>query len=68
MAEYDGYTVAPVAIDGHRLIAGEFDRAGTVQSSLPSFVDPLKPRRSAWAFDRYGLPQMYWNLILKGRL
>ncbi|MGK9273764.1 NAD(P)/FAD-dependent oxidoreductase [Williamsia muralis] len=68
LAEYDGYTVAPVAIDGHRLIAGEFDRAGTVESSLPSFVDPLKPRRSAWAFDRYGLPQMYWNLILKGRL
>jgi sulfide:quinone oxidoreductase len=68
LSEYDGYTVAPVAIDDRRLIAGEFNRAGTVESSLPSFVDPLKPRRSAWAFDRYGLPQMYWNLILKGRL
>jgi sulfide:quinone oxidoreductase len=31
-------------------------------------VDPLKPRRTAWAFDRYGLPQTYWNLILKGRV
>jgi sulfide:quinone oxidoreductase len=31
-------------------------------------VDPLKPRRVAWAFDRYGLPQTYWNLILKGRV
>lgn len=68
MSEYDGYTVAPVATDAHLLIAGEFDRSGAVTSSLPSFVDPLKPRRVAWAFDRYGLPQTYWNLILKGRV
>ncbi|PYE16548.1 sulfide:quinone oxidoreductase [Williamsia limnetica] len=68
LQEYDGYTVAPIAIDAHTLIAAEFDRDGTVTSSLPSFLDPLKPRRSAWAFDRYGLPQTYWNLILKGRL
>jgi sulfide:quinone oxidoreductase len=67
-AEYDGYTVAPVATDAHRLMFGEFDREGALASSLPSFVDPLKPRRWAWAFDRYALPQMYWNLILKGRL
>jgi sulfide:quinone oxidoreductase len=68
LTEYDGYTVAPITTDSHLLIAGEFDRSGTVQSSLPSFLDPLKPRRIAWAFDRYGLPRTYWNLILKGRL
>ncbi|BBZ29514.1 filamentous hemagglutinin [Mycolicibacterium madagascariense] len=66
--EYDGYTVAPIATDAHRLIAAEFDRTGTVTSSLPSVLDPLKPRRSAWAFDRYALPQSYWHLILKGRI
>jgi len=65
--EYDGYTVAPIATDANQLMFGEFDRTG-LTSSLPSFLDPLKPRRWAWAFDRYGLPQMYWNLILKGRL
>lgn len=68
LQEYDGYTVAPVATDAHRLVFGEFDRSGAVRSSLPSFVDPVKPRRWAWAFDRFGLPQMYWHLILKGRL
>ncbi|MGW0163492.1 NAD(P)/FAD-dependent oxidoreductase [Mycobacterium sp. NPDC003323] len=67
-ATYDGYTVAPIATDAHDLIAAEFDRTGAPASSLPSFLDPFKPRRSAWAFDRYGLPQMYWNFILKGRL
>jgi sulfide:quinone oxidoreductase len=65
---YDGYTVAPIATDAHRLIAGEFDRSGALTTSLPSFLDPLKSRRSAWAFDRYGLPRVYWNLLLRGRL
>lgn len=68
LSGYDGYTVAPIAVDAHKLIAAEFDRTGTVTSALPSFLDPLKPRRSAWAFDRYGLPKSYWNLILAGRL
>ena len=67
-SKYDGYTVAPIVTDAHHLIAGEFDRSGAVASSLPSFVDPLKSRRTAWAFDRYALPQIYWNLILNGRL
>ena len=66
--EYDGYTVAPIATDAHHLIAAEFDRTGAVTSSLPSVIDPLKPRRIAWAFDRYALPQSYWHLILNGRL
>ena len=68
LGEYDGYTVAPIPLDSHRLIAAEFDRTGTVTSSLPSFLDPLKPRRLAWAGDRYGLPFSYWHLLLKGHL
>lgn len=68
MTTYDGYTVAPITTDRHLLIAGEFDRTGAIASSLPSFVDSTRPRRSAWAFDRYVLPQSYWHAILKGRL
>ncbi|WP_241548747.1 NAD(P)/FAD-dependent oxidoreductase [Gordonia alkanivorans] len=68
LRDYDGYTVAPITTASHRLIAAEFDRDGNLASSLPSFVDPLTPRRSAWAFDRYVLPRLYWNLILRGRV
>ncbi|WP_232717546.1 NAD(P)/FAD-dependent oxidoreductase [Gordonia metallireducens] len=68
LRDFDGYTVAPIATASHRLIAAEFDRDGTSMSSIPSFLDPLKPRRSAWAFDRYVLPRLYWNLILRGRV
>ncbi|MGA9872936.1 MAG: FAD/NAD(P)-binding oxidoreductase [Rhodococcus sp. (in: high G+C Gram-positive bacteria)] len=66
-SSYDGYTVAPVPVDSHTLIAGEFDRSGAISSSLPSFLDPVKPRRIAWAFDRYALPHLYWRSILRGR-
>ncbi|WP_328858029.1 FAD-dependent oxidoreductase [Williamsia herbipolensis] len=68
LSHYDGYTVAPIPTDLHRLIAAEFDRTGEITSSLPSFLDPLAPRRSAWAFDSYGLPLVYWYGILKGIL
>lgn len=68
LQDYDGYTVAPVTTDAHRLIPGEYDRSGAVASSLPSFLDPLRSRLSAWAFDRYVLPRVYWNLILEGRI
>lgn len=68
LQRYDGYTVAPVTTDAHHLIPGEYDRTGSVASSLPSFVDPLESRRTAWAFDRYVLPRTYWNLILRGRV
>ncbi|OZC99378.1 pyridine nucleotide-disulfide oxidoreductase [Rhodococcus sp. 06-235-1A] len=68
LSSYDGYTVAPVTVDAHRLIAAEFDRTGTLTPSLPSFLDPVKARRTAWLFDRYGLPLTYWNMILRGRL
>jgi sulfide:quinone oxidoreductase len=68
LSDYDGYTVAPLTTDSHRLIAGEFDRDGDLASSLPTFIDSTKPRRSAWAFDRYALPHMYWHLILNGRI
>ncbi|MGE2735856.1 NAD(P)/FAD-dependent oxidoreductase [Mycolicibacterium vaccae] len=68
LTRYDGYTVAPVTTDARHLIPGEFDRTGALASSLPAFLDPTKPRRSAWAFDRYVLPQLYWHQILRGRV
>lgn len=68
MSSYDGYTVAPVTVDDRRLIAAEFDRTGTLTPSLPSFLDPMKARRTAFLFDRYALPLTYWNMILRGRL
>ena len=29
-------------------------------------LDPTKPHRAYWYLKRYGLPALYWNLMLKG--
>ena len=28
----------------------------------------MKPRYDMWLLKRYGLPALYWNIMLKGRL
>lgn len=33
--------------------------------SIP-FIDTTHERRDMWLLKRYGLPAMYWNLILRG--
>ena len=48
------------------------DAAGRVrlrpEPGTPSFplLDPTKPHRAYWYLKKYGLPFMYWNLMLKG--
>jgi len=64
---YDGYTVMPITVSRRRLMLNEVDRDGGPSPSVP-FVNPFKARRSAWLFDRYGLPQVYWRRILRGKV
>lgn len=44
----------------------EFDYTLQPAPSIP-FIDTTKERSDMWLLKRYGLPFMYWNLILKGR-
>lgn len=64
---YDGYSAAPIATDTRQMVFAEF---GENYERMPTtkLVDLARERRSTWLFDRYALPQMYWRLILKGRL
>jgi len=53
-----------------RLIrAGEHDIA-IVEPPRPSFplINTMKPRYDMWLLKRYGLPAMYWHLMLHGRV
>jgi hypothetical protein len=34
--------------------------------SIP-LIDTMKPRYDMWLLKRYGLPALYWNLMLRGR-
>lgn len=67
LQKYDGYTVMPITVDRRKLALNEVDRDGAPSPSVP-LIDPFVPRRSAWLFDRYVLPQVYWRRILRGRV
>ncbi|MGY1849431.1 MULTISPECIES: NAD(P)/FAD-dependent oxidoreductase [unclassified Blastococcus] len=67
MQQYNGYTVMPITVTRRKLMLNEVDRDNRSQPSVP-FLDPFVPRRWQWLFDRYGLPQVYWHRILRGRV
>jgi sulfide:quinone oxidoreductase len=67
LKEYDGYTVMPITVNRRELMLNEVTRDGSPSPSVP-FIDPFRPRRWQWFFDRYGLPQVYWRRILRGRV
>ncbi len=67
LQRYDGYTVMPITVARRRLMLDEVDRDGRPSPSVP-FLDPFRPRRATWFFDRYVLPQVYFRRILRGRV
>jgi sulfide:quinone oxidoreductase len=67
MQRYDGYTVMPITVSRRKLMLNEVDRDGHPSPSVP-LLNPFKPRRSTWLFDRYVLPQIYWRRLLRGKV
>ncbi|ORV85470.1 FAD/NAD(P)-binding oxidoreductase [Mycolicibacterium iranicum] len=64
-AFYDGYGSCPIVTSAHAMLLAEFDYELNLTPSVP-LLDPTKPHRSYWYLKKYGLPFMYWNLMLKG--
>ncbi|MGO9078622.1 MAG: FAD-dependent oxidoreductase [Streptosporangiaceae bacterium] len=65
-ARYDGYTSCPLVTSRNRMLLAEFDYDLKPRPSFP-FIDTMKPRYDMWLLKRYGLPALYWNLMLRGR-
>ncbi|MCS6774264.1 MAG: FAD/NAD(P)-binding oxidoreductase [Anaerolineae bacterium] len=63
---YDGYTSCPLVTGYGSLILAEFDYSLTPKESFP--FDQSKERYSMYALKAYGLPSMYWNGMLRGRI
>ncbi|WP_084696253.1 NAD(P)/FAD-dependent oxidoreductase [Salisaeta longa] len=61
---YNGYASCPLVTGYGKLILAEFDYDNNPDPSFP--IDTTKERYSMYQFKRYGLPSMYWNLMLKG--
>ena len=65
-AHYNGYTSCPLVTGYGSLILAEFDYDKNPAESFP--FDQRQERYSMYALKAYGLPQMYWNGMLRGRL
>ncbi|MEO3761140.1 FAD/NAD(P)-binding oxidoreductase [Mycobacterium sp. B14F4] len=64
-ASYDGYASCPIVTSSHAMLLAEFDYEFQLEPTFP-LLDPTKPHRTYWYLKKYGLPFMYWNLMLKG--
>jgi len=65
-AKYDGYASCPLVTGYNKVILAEFGYDGKVMETFP--FDQSKERYSMYLLKRYGLPKIYWNGMLKGRM
>lgn len=64
-ATYDGYTSCPLVTGYGKMLLAEFDYSRRPHPTIP-LIDTTKPRTDMWFLKKYGLPFMYWNLMLRG--
>ncbi len=65
-ASYGGYGACPLVTSYRSVLLAEFDYSKKPTPSIP-IIDTMKERYDMWLLKRYGLPWMYWHLLLKGR-
>jgi sulfide:quinone oxidoreductase len=65
-ARYGGYASCPLTTARDKMLLAEFDYTMTPTPSIP-LIDTTRERRDMWYLKRYGLPFLYWNLMLTGR-
>jgi sulfide:quinone oxidoreductase len=66
-AAYDGYASCPLTTARNRMLLAEFDYTMKPHPTIP-LINTKKERYDMWLLKRYGLPFLYWNLMLKGRV
>ncbi len=66
---YEGYSSCPIVTDYGKMLLAEFkyDNVRDSDPLITTFVDTSKENWPMWMLKKYGLPFMYWNLMLKGR-
>lgn len=66
--KYEGYSSCPFITGYGKMVLAEFkyDNIRDSDPIISKFVDTTKEQYSMWLLKKYGLPWMYWNLMLKG--
>lgn len=64
--QYDGYSSCPLTTARNKMLLAEFDYTMQPTPTIP-WINTIKERTDMWYLKRYGLPFLYWNLMLKGK-
>lgn len=68
--EYNGYSSCPLVTGYGRMVLAEFkyDNVRDSDPLLSTFVDTTKESWLMWLLKKYGLPYLYWNQMLRGKM
>ena len=69
-ATYNGYSSCPLVTGYGKMVLAEFkyDNVRDSDPFLSKFVDTTKENWSMWILKKFGLPYLYWNQMLKGKM
>jgi sulfide:quinone oxidoreductase len=68
--DYNGYSSCPLVVSHNKMLLAEFGYDGVRMSDplLSKMFDTGKASYPMWILKRHGLPFLYWNMMLKGKM
>ncbi len=68
--KYNGYSSCPIVTGYGKMLLCEFDYDNKKESDpyLSKILDTTKDSWPMWILKKYGLPWLYWNQMMKGRM
>ena len=68
--QYEGYSSCPLVTGYGKMVLAEFkyDNVRDSDPFLSKFVDLTKENYSMWILKKFGLPYLYWNRMMKGKM
>ena len=66
-AVYNGYGSCPLTVERGKIVLAEFAYGGKLDPTFPKWmIDGTKPTRPAWFLKEKLLPNMYFDMMLRG--
>jgi sulfide:quinone oxidoreductase len=68
--QYSGYSSCPLVTGYGKMVLAEFkyDNVRDSDPMLSKIWDTSKEQYSMWILKKYGLPFLYWNMMMKGKM
>ncbi len=68
--KYEGYSSCPLVTGYGKMVLAEFkyDNVRDSDPLISKFIDTTKEQYSMWLLKKYGLPWLYWNIMMKGKM